>query len=284
MTDTYTITYSARGTTYTLNGYDADHGLTLNYLGDQGFGLAPLRRITTRGPLQNGDSDIDFRLDPRILQIPLMIKNESSSPKFNSYDIRERLLSIFRPQDAGLLNVSTSNGTLTKFRSLNVRVLGGMSFDVDPVDYHVRTVVQLRAEYPVWFDDGSYSLSWNSAAMGTTKIAANVGNFFSFPYDFFVTGPITNFTIANQTTNQSINVPGTISGGTTYYFDLRYGYKTVYTGPNQTGTNVISAVSASSNLTTWSIAAGNNTILVSGSGTGVGTNVSLQWQNQYTGI
>ena len=76
-----TYSYITGGVTYTLNGVNTittrlgSESFTFSYLGDQGFGLAPLHRITTRGPLQHGDSDIDFRLDPRILQIPLLVKN-----------------------------------------------------------------------------------------------------------------------------------------------------------------------------------------------------------------
>lgn len=284
MTDTYSITYTTRGTTYNLNGYDADHGLTLNYLGDQGFGLAPLHRITTRGPLQHGDSDIDFRLDPRILQIPLVVKNESASPKFNSYDIRERLLSIFRPQDLGFLTVQTSNGTLSKYRRINVKVLGGLTFDVDPVDYHVRTVVQLRAEDPTWYDDELTTASFNSAVLGTPITRSNAGNWLTFPDDLFVDGPITNFLLTNQTSGQFLNVPGTIAAGVRYYFDLRYGYKTVWTGPNQTGTNVIDKLSATSHLATWGILPGSNSLVVTGTGATGATAVYIAWQNRYTGI
>lgn len=284
MTDTYSITYTARGVTYTLNGYDADHGLTLNYLGDQGFGLAPLHRITTRGPLQHGDSDIDFRLDPRVLQIPLMVKNESASPKFNSYDIRERLLSIFRPQDAGFLTVQTSNGTLSKFRSINVKVLGGLTFDVDPVDYHVRTVVQLRADDPTWYDNQQFNdITILGINFGLTYNLTNTGNWLSFP-QIQATGPVTNLTITNTTTSQVLNIPGTISAGTSYYFDLRYGYKTIYTGPNQTGTNVIDKISATSNLATWAIQPGVNNIVITGTGTSGATQVVTTWPNRYTGI
>ena len=45
-TDQYYVTYRARGIFYTLNGFDSNTNLTINYLGDQGFGLAPLHRRT----------------------------------------------------------------------------------------------------------------------------------------------------------------------------------------------------------------------------------------------
>ena len=280
MTDTYSITYTARSTTYTLNGYDADHGLTLHYLGDQGFGLAPLHRITTRGPLQHGDSDIGFRLDPRVLQIPLVVKNDSATPMIQSYAIRQALLDIFRPQDAGILTVTF--GTTT--RNIAVKVLGGLTFDVDPQDYHVRTVVQLRADDPTWYDAEQFNTSTiNGVNFGLTYGLTNTGNWLSFP-QIQATGPVTNLTITNSTTSQVLNIPGAISAGTSYYFDLRYGYKTIYTGPNQTGTNVIDKISATSNLATWAIQPGVNNIVITGTGTSGATQVVTTWPNRYTGI
>lgn len=284
MTDTYSITYTARGTTYNLNGYDADHGLTLRYLGDQGFGLAPLHRITTRGPLQHGDSDIDFRLDPRILQIPLVVKNESASPMYNSYQIREALLNIFRPQNAGVLTVTTSAGGTPMVRSIDVRVLGGLTFDVDPQDYHVRTVVQLRADDPTWYDEQQFNtITFVQAMFNINYTLGNNGNWQSFP-QITATGPVTNLKINNSTTGKFLQFVGTIPAGTTYYIDLRYGYKTVYTGPNQTGTNVIDKLNPTSNLATLSIVPGGNTFDVTGTGLSSATSILFTWPNRYTGI
>jgi hypothetical protein len=284
MTDTYSITYTARGVTYNLNGYDADHGLTLNYLGDQGFGLAPLHRITTRGPLQHGDSDIDFRLDPRILQIPLVVKNESASPMFNSYAIREALLNIFRPQDVGVLSVVRSDGVTTYTRSIIVKVLGGLTFDVDPVDYHVRTVVQLRADDPTWYDPVVTTRAVTNAVFGINVSYTQSGNWYSYPI-IEVTGPVTNFSVIGFTTGIiKVNSGVTIAAGVTWYFDLRYGYKTVYTGPDQTGTNVIGEIDPTSTLSTFTMLPGTNSIMCTGGGRTAATIALFKYNSRYTGI
>jgi hypothetical protein len=284
MTDTYSITYTARGVTYNLNGYDADHGLTLHYLGDQGFGLAPLHRITTRGPLQHGDSDIDFRLDPRILQIPLVVKNESASPMFNSYAIREALLNIFRPQDVGVLSVVRSDGVTTYTRSIIVKVLGGLTFDVDPVDYHVRTVVQLRADDPTWYDPVVTTRAVTNAVFGINVSYTQSGNWYSYPI-IEVTGPVTNFSVIGFTTGIiKVNSGVTIAAGVTWYFDLRYGYKTVYTGPDQTGTNVIGEIDPTSTLSTFTMLPGTNSIMCTGGGRTAATIALFKYNSRYTGI
>ena len=100
----YSITYTTAGTTYNLNGTNTGLGVTVRYLGDQGFGMAPMHRITQRGPLQHGDSDIDFRPDPRILQLPLLIE---ASTLDSGYMAREALTKIFTPSNGvGTLRIT----------------------------------------------------------------------------------------------------------------------------------------------------------------------------------
>jgi hypothetical protein len=280
MTDTYTITYTARAITYTLNGTDTTTGLLIRYLGDQGFGLAPLRRITTRGPLQDGDSDIDFRLEPRVLQIPLMVVNASATaPKYQHYEIREKLLSIFRPGDNAFITVTRSDGVTTKTRRINVRVLGGMSFDVDPDTYHVRTVVQLRADDPTWFDPINIDTFYTNANLNGTQVFANLGNWNIFPL-ITIERTITNPVITNVTTGQVISITAAITSGF-YLIDLSYGKKTVV---DNLGVNRISTVSAASNLATWSIVPGNNTIAITGTVGDTNARALFAYYNRFTGI
>ena len=283
-----TYQYITRGITYNLSGYDADHGLTLNYLGDQGFGLAPLHRITTRGPLQHGDSDIDFRLDPRILQIPLVVKNDSASPKYNHYEIRKALLNIFRPQESAVLRVIVAYQSGTEayadVYNMDVHVLGGLTFDVDPVDYHVRTIIQLRADDPTWYSPdvlGNIIVStYLDTNIGGTQVLAIGGNWPTFPI-IRVNGPITNPTITNNTTGRVIAITATISAGAYYDIDLSYGKKTVV---DNGGVNRIATVSASSDLATWALNPGNNTIAVTGTGTTSASDLTFTYYNRYTGI
>lgn len=290
--------YITNGVTYNLNGSNTisvpllgSQTYTFSYLGDQGFGLAPLHRITTRGPLQHGDSDIDFRLDPRILQIPLVIKNDSALlPRANHYGIRNALLQIFNPRNPGQLRIRyvVWNGFPGSDNPVNflidVQVLGGLSFDIDPVDYHVRTVVQLRADDPTWYAGnatGNPTLSdyVNGNINGTQAITSS-GNWPTFPI-IRITGPITNPTITNNTTGESIALTATITAGNWIELDLSYGKKTVV---DNTGANRISTVSASSNLATWSLIPGSNTIAITGTANTAATNIRFTHFNRYTGI
>lgn len=290
VTDTHSITYITRGVTYVLGGLDPTTGLTFRYLGDQGFGLAPIRRITTRGPLQNGDNDIDFRLEPRVLQLPLMVVNTSSTPRYQHYEIRQKLLDIFRPADSAIIAIGLLmfDGffSYTKLRRINVKVLGGLSFDVDPNSWNVRTVVQLRADDPTWYSTGP-AASPDTATYPSTEISGSgsitittTGNWISYPV-IRVTGPITNPTITNNTTGKSIAITATISAGAYYDIDLSYGKKTVV---DNGGVNRINTVSSSSDLATWGLVPGANVVRVNGSGITVATNAVFTYFNRFTGI
>ena len=291
---TYTITYTIGGTTFNLNGYDAVSGITYNYQGDQGFGLAPMHRITQRGPMQHGDSDVDFRLDPRIMQLPIVAITTSID---DYYTARGRLLSVFSPSNVmGTLTVTTS----TWSRSIDVKVLGGMAFDTDPqVGYTLRAVIQLRADDPTWYDANPLTINGSSGIAGTptaypviyprTYGTANINATTTYSYDgtwlsypvITATGPITGLVITNNTTGQVITTTGSIAAGRTYTYDLRYGKKTVY---DDLGNNQIATVASSSNLATWAIVTGTNSISITASSSSSPAAVIITYYTRFVGI
>ena len=291
---TYTITYTTGGTTFNLNGYDAVSGITYNYQGDQGFGLAPMHRITQRGPMQHGDSDVDFRLDPRIMQLPIVAITTSID---DYYTARGRLLSVFSPSNVvGTLTVTTS----TWSRSIDVKVLGGMAFDTDPqVGYTLRAVIQLRADDPTWYDANPLTINGSSGIAGTptaypvvyprTYGTANINATTTYSYDgtwlsypvITATGPITGLVITNNTTGQVITTTGSIAAGRTYTYDLRYGKKTVY---DDLGNNQIATVASSSNLATWAIVTGTNSISITASSSSSPAAVIITYYTRFVGI
>jgi len=290
----YAITYTIGGATFDLNGYDSTSALTFNYLGDQGFGMAPMHRITQRGPMQHGDSDIDFRLDPRIMQIPLFVNTTSID---DYYAARGRLLSVFSPSNTtGRITVTTS----TWSRTIDVKVLGGMSFDVDPkAGYGLRAVIQLRADDPTWYDATPHAIAGASGIAGTataypviyprTYGTATINAATTFAYDgtwltypvITALGPITGLVITNNTTGQVISTSGSIAAGRTFTYDLRYGKKTVY---DDLGNNQIATVGASSNLATWAIVTGTNSISIAASASASPAAVSIVYNTRFVGI
>jgi hypothetical protein len=215
----------------------------------------------------------------------MVVNTSATAPKYQHYEIREKLLQIFRPGDNAFITVTRSDGVTTKTRRINVRVLGGMSFDVDPDTYHVRTVVQLRADDPTWYDPTTSAYTVNQANIGVNQTITNLGNWNAYPI-IAMTGPITDFSLKNNTTGLDIQlITGTvIAASTTYYFDLRYGFKTVFDGINQTGTNRINLLTATSSLATWSLVSGANSITVQGFSTSAATQAVLTYSDRFTGI
>ena len=60
----------------------------------RGFGHAPLHFITQRGPYQDGETVIDYRYDPRVVQIVI---EESLASRTQFWDRRWKLLDLLRP-------------------------------------------------------------------------------------------------------------------------------------------------------------------------------------------
>ncbi|NBW20597.1 MAG: hypothetical protein EBR82_72790, partial [Caulobacteraceae bacterium] len=175
-----------------------------------------------------------------------------------------------------------------------------LSFDTDPkVGYGLRTVVQLRADDPTWYDAVAqtiigaagiagtptaypvvYPRTYGTANINATTTFVNNGTWLSYPIITAI-GPITGLVITNNTTGQVITTSGSISAGRTYTYDLRYGKKTVY---DDLGNNQIATVAASSNLATWAIVSGINSITIAATSSSSPASVQIVYYVRYVGI
>ena len=297
----YTVTYSRGAYSWTLNGFDATSGLTFKYLGDNGHGLTPFHLITQRGAYQQGETTVDYRKDPRVMVVPLLIDTQTLEAQGLA---RATLIKMFRPSNvAGVFTIT--NGSI--IRSINVRPLGGLAFDhIQGDGYFIKTAVQLRADDPTWYDPTPATVSATPTVAGTampiplliplTLGSASIANTTTVTYDgsaetypvITAVGPITNLKITNNSTGAIIDFTGfTIAAGRTYTINLEYGYKTV---TDDLGANRYGEVTAASTLATWSIVpdpdvpAGVNSISISGTGATSTSAVTLTYYNRYDGI
>lgn len=298
---TYSITYSRGAYTWSLNGFDATSGLTMYYLGDAGHGLTPFHLLTQRGAYQQGETTVDFRKDPRVITLPLLIRAETLETQAH---VRDTLIRMFKPSNvAGTLTIV--NGAYT--RAITVRTVGGLQYEnPEGAGYDVKTVVQLRADDPTWYDPAIQTVNATPVIAGTampiplliplTLGSASIASTIAITYDgsaetypvITAVGPITNLIITNNSTGDAINFTGsTIAAGRTYTINLEYGYKTVI---DDLGANRYGEVTAGSTLATWKIAAdpdvigGVNTISISGTGATSTSAVTIQYINRYDGI
>lgn len=282
----YVNTYTGRA--LELNALDATSGITVSYLGDIGFGLAPMHHITARGPMQDGDTYVDMRFDPRVIQLPLLIQPGVAVGQTRMqrlYYARQVLASIFNPIHESYIRFLPDWDTdPTNARYLKGRVVGGLDFTVDPqMPYDFRTVVQYRAANPIWYnDDASVMTTISNAQFGSFVPVTNAGNYKSAVI-FFVTGPVTNFRIASAQGAYVlfIQVNGTIPAGDMWSFDLQPGIMSVQ---DSAGNNKISTISLDSNFGTFAIPPGSSSLRCTGTGTTAATSVDMYWTPAYSGV
>jgi len=268
--------------------------------GTVNFGMAPSHRITQRGPFQEGDSDIDFRLDPRIVSLPIVVPVSSIDDHFI---YRNALLDIFKPgNDMARLEVNYLNGSYVRY--LDVKILSSLTMDTDSKDFNIRGVIQLRAEDPTWYDNNfyetplsspilgtptpypkPYAVPYGSAGIGGITTVNNIGTWINYPV-LTAVGPLTDLTITDAL-NHVISFDTPIPAGTYVIIDLKYGAKTVV---DQDGVNRFAWLDINSDLINWAIypspyvVEGYNTISVSATGTDAASSVTMNWNPRYIGV
>jgi phage-related protein len=155
-----------------------------------------------------------------------------------------------------------------------------MSFDVDPDNFHVRTVVQLRADDPTWYDPTPAVFTWNQSTIGLMTGITNTGTWQSFPI-FQLRGSASTWIITSLLDGKKIHSLTPIPTNVTYVLDLSYGKKTYV---NDLGNNIIQHITNDSSLATWSIPVGTNIIRISGSGFDANTLITMTYNYRFTGI
>lgn len=269
---------------------------------EDGLGMAPVRRLEERGPLQHGVTDVGYRLDPRTVTLILGFRGESLS---DFYTQRDTLLRLLRPTATPLqLRWQLDNG---ERRALECNVVDGPRLSSqDRVGLAQRAGVSFRAADPTFFDwvglsavygvggGGSawnipWAVDWNigAATVAGSRAITNPGSWDALP-TILITGPISSPVIANVTTGETLDFTGySLAAGKTLTIDTRYGVKTVV---DSDGVSQIDKLTDDSDLATFHLAAdpdaagGVNTISVSGTGATTATEVYLQFNPRYIGI
>jgi len=288
------------------NGFEdigeVSFGAPVYLTGTVNFGMAPSHRITQRGPFQEGDSDIDFRLDPRIISLPIVVPVSSIDDHFI---YRNALLDIFKPgNDTATLIVTYDDTGTEAVRYLDVKILSSLTMDTDSKDFNIRGVIQLRAQDPTWYDNNfsetpltspilgtptpypkPYGVPYGSAGIGGITTVNNIGTWINYPV-LTAVGPLTDLTITDGL-GHVISFDTPIPAGTYVSIDLKYGAKTV---TDQDGVNRFAWLDITSDLINWAIypspyvVGGSNTISVSATGTDSSSSVTMNWNPRYIGV
>jgi hypothetical protein len=211
------------GNTYSL--YSGQNPADLLAL--DGAGMATVRRITQRTPLQNGVTDRGFRLEPRKMTLALYIYQGSDEQIADT--MRDKLAYIFGPTITSLqLRATRLDSTV---RQIDCFVDGTLDFpQSERMGASQKLIVPLMAPDPTWYDPTQVSATTSLASLPVTTSVYSAAGVTADDWPVIeITGPITNPVVNHFPVGDSIDFTGTtIPSGETWVIDLRPGYKKVY--------------------------------------------------------
>lgn len=286
------LTWIRDGVRYPLDGTD-----DIWFVGQEGWGMAPLHRLVERGPQQHGDTDRGFRLDPRVANIVLKVLGDDHG---DLYTKRNALIEMFGPGETGG-SLEWAVGSVV--RRIDCHYVGDMGFaSGDREGFDQRVAVTLKAPDPTFYDPEAEAQTFNLGGGGSGfvvpmpvphKVGASTidavsvvdyeGNWRAFPHLIRITGPITDCVITNETTGESLpfKTGVAIAAGDYYDIDCRFGEKTV---EDSNGDNKIADLDEDNDLATWHLRPGTNSIRVTGTDVTQSTRVAINWLTRYLGI
>ena len=267
---------------------------------NEGFGMAPLHRLSERGPQQHGMTDRGFRLDPRNINLVITILADDWDI---FYANRSELLRFLSPvwNVPVVLRFTLPDGLTV--RQLDTFSVGGPAFaSSDMILYTMQKVgFTLMAPNPAWYDPTQQALVIGGVSsvpgltvepfyveffVGGASLAVDVtlqyaGSWIEYPIIEFH-GPLANALLVNNRNGKKLDFSQqTIDAGHVWTVDLRYGYKTV---TDQTGANQISKLSTDSDLVDWVLEPGANDLFATGTGGDEDTQVIIRYYNRYIGV
>jgi hypothetical protein len=281
-----------------VNTLDVSDLVTYSVASFDGLGMPPMRRLTQRGPLQDGDSDVGYRLDPRIIRILLMGSGASDAALAG---LRAQMVGFLRPgSDAIKLRWTQDDGTV---RQIDTHYSGAMSLPSE--DWRLATHkinFELRAADPTFYDPVGQSVQFAQTGGGTampvpmlfpltfgasnlnvseTITLAGDNAWLTYP-TIIVTGPVAGLVLTNTTIDEVLDFTGfSLGSGDILTIDLRYGAKTV---TEDDGTNRIDKLTTGSNLASWRLVPGANSITAVGTGVSSSTAIAIQFNQRYIGV
>ena len=278
-----------------------------------GMGMPPIKYLTQQGPLQHGESIIDYRLQKRIIQL-VYRKNDCTRQGY--WDSRADLLDFLRPnrQAVGELNPGQLRRVFPdgEMRDIDVMIEQGPVFMPRNTgtwdEYGITETLRFIAADPTFYDPTEDSSSWvfavddhlvfpfafDGADLMFGLDVANVdlaitytGTWFAFPTITLV-GPLRGVVITNESTEEVIRLNHNISIGETVTITLDYGNKSI---ESDLSGNIIGFITDESDLATFHLApdpeapGGVNTINIVSTGVDIANSVAtVSYNTRYIGI
>lgn len=298
--------------------YDLNDGTEIALL-TYDLGLSPVRRLAQRSPLQDGDTDLGYRIDPRFTDLGWVLRGASLT---DYRDIRARFQEVWVPRDTPTVLTFTFED---RVRALGVHLDGELNWGERAGTLEKVSGV-FKASDPRLYDPSIHTAQFSLAGTGggagwpipwpipwpigddTLNLALDLlyadGSRLGAPEYPRITifGPITDPVITNETTGEVIDLSGgtglTLADATEWVeIDLagpdRRDAKTIR---DQDGNSLDQFLAATSDLATWHLApagerlpdeswsTGTNVVRVTGSGVTSQTLVTLNYYDRYWAV
>lgn len=254
-----------------------------------GWGMPGIEYITQQGPFEHGQTVLDYRLQPRTIQL---IHRRLGNCRNDYWSNRSLLINALRPNrqfantfNPGRLRKILSDGSV---RDLYVLIEQGPVFAPRSTyawdEYSFQETLRFIAHDPIIFNPVIQSAIWTleslenlifyepvnwenrlvfegddlnsggiwfgEASIGETLDVTYTGTWLAYPI-IYITGPVDSPQINNNTTDEKIELDYDVSVGETVTINLEYGQKTV---TNNASVNLIGTVTTDSDLATFHIA------------------------------
>lgn len=296
------------GRSYNLHDFESRALLSI-----EGTGMPEIEYITQRGPFQHGETYLDYRLQPRIIQA---VFRSNASDRAGHWRQRNDLIDILRPNRqfqnkllSGRLRIVylDENQDYT-YRDINCFIDRGPTFSAhgDTWDeWGITETLRFVCPDPTFYNPGQVCYTWPLAnitnrivfsetwplVFGDGIVNENItvtytGTWKSYPA-IVINGPINGPIITNTSTGKKIQLHYSISTGEKVSISLSYGRKTII---SDTGSNLIGTISDDSNFTEFciephpTVTDGQNIINLIGTEVNANTTVSLAYYTRYIGI
>ncbi|KXK51958.1 MAG: hypothetical protein UZ13_01514 [Chloroflexi bacterium OLB13] len=199
-------------------------GTALHFVYLDGAGMAPIRRILEKAPLQHGASDRGFRLDPRSMILHLYIEGTDER---HADGLRDRIAYLFGPTNSPLqLRATRDDGAV---RQIDCYVDGEVDFPMSQrVGNGQPVVIPLLAPDPIWYDPVQ-QVTEHTITNGTTQKFVSVSGLTWDDWPVIdLTGPMdAGFLLQHTPGDEVLVFSQAIPSGETFRLDLRPGYKSI---------------------------------------------------------
>lgn len=246
-------------TTHNLDGSSVSN--PRHVAGRQGFYAPPIAQLDQRTPQQPGSIVRYTDILPRIITVPLLVKDPTGSEANFQTQMETMLDSWFA--SAGTFRSTKPSGTTRDL--INCYYLGGMELD-ENLDSGIRgsgwafVTPQFQTD-PLWQDSTATTNNYTNTQLLAGISINNTGGYECWPVWTFA-GPMTNLVMTNTTTGKAIKLTANgglaIASGHTLVIDLSPGVKTLILDGTTAETNHLTLDSLM-----WPLAVGTNAITFS---------------------